>query len=132
VKCFGAYENRLGRGLNGAFSKDAVHAAGFTSGARGYAVGANGGCAANTAGAVSCWGWNSNGALGTGQGLGSLAVYPQPLTTITKPAVSIAVGFNFGCAVLDDSSVTCWGGNSHGQLGNGGTTDAPLPVAVVP
>jgi hypothetical protein len=32
------------------------------------------------------------------------------------------------CAVLSDRTVRCWGGNAHGQLGNGLTTDATRPV----
>ena len=34
------------------------------------------------------------------------------------------------CAVLDDNSVSCWGRNAMGQLGDGTTTDRLTPVTV--
>jgi hypothetical protein len=32
------------------------------------------------------------------------------------------------CAVMSDLTVRCWGGNAHGQLGDGTTADAATPV----
>lgn len=32
------------------------------------------------------------------------------------------------CAVLSDLTLRCWGGNAHGQLGNGLTADATRPI----
>ncbi len=34
------------------------------------------------------------------------------------------------CVPLSNGQVRCWGYNSDGALGNGGTDDEPLPVAV--
>jgi alpha-tubulin suppressor-like RCC1 family protein len=47
-----------------------------------------------------------------------LAAIPLPL-----PAVAIAVGGEHTCALLDDSTVRCWGENSSGQLGRGNPDD---------
>jgi hypothetical protein len=33
------------------------------------------------------------------------------------------------CALLSDRTLRCWGGNAHGQLGNGLTADATRPIA---
>jgi Regulator of Chromosome Condensation (RCC1) repeat protein len=44
---------------------------------------------------------------------------------------SLAVGGGHGCALLSDGTMACWGKNDHGQLGNGGTSDAAAAVAVV-
>jgi E3 ubiquitin-protein ligase HERC3 len=38
-----------------------------------------------------------------------------------RTAKSIAAGWGHTCAVLDDSSVKCWGNNNAGQLGYGDT-----------
>jgi alpha-tubulin suppressor-like RCC1 family protein len=38
---------------------------------------------------------------------------------LAKPATQIGVGGEFGCALLDDTTVWCWGDNGVGQLGNG-------------
>lgn len=44
-------------------------------------------------------------------------------------AKSIELGADFGCFTLA-SSVSCWGANEHGQLGNGTRLSATNPVAV--
>jgi alpha-tubulin suppressor-like RCC1 family protein len=38
-----------------------------------------------------------------------------------RTAISLAVGNNHTCVVLDDARVKCWGGNEDGQLGLGDT-----------
>lgn len=40
-----------------------------------------------------------------------------------KKALQIAAGVDFTCAILDDSSLKCWGNNQYGQLGLGNTDD---------
>ena len=50
----------------------------------------------------------------------------------TGCVVQLALGDGHGCALAAaDGSVACWGKNDHGQLGNGGTSDAAAAVAVV-
>lgn len=38
---------------------------------------------------------------------------------LSRPAVRITVGETHACAVLDDGSTSCWGGNDRGQFANG-------------
>jgi alpha-tubulin suppressor-like RCC1 family protein len=45
-------------------------------------------------------------------------------------ASAVAAGGEFGCALLDDGRVRCWGANDRGQLGDGSTTFRPAPVDV--
>ena len=45
-------------------------------------------------------------------------------------AEEIALGMGHTCARLVSDTLECWGGNSSGQLGNGGATDQALPQAV--
>ena len=38
-----------------------------------------------------------------------------------RTAVSISVGDQHSCAVLDNAQLKCWGFNQYGQLGKGNT-----------
>jgi alpha-tubulin suppressor-like RCC1 family protein len=45
------------------------------------------------------------------------------------PAIAIAAGTEHSCALLEDHTVRCWGGNLGGELGRSGD-GSPTPVAV--
>ena len=62
-------------------------------------------------------------------GLGTLKTFTS-LSSLTNVA-SLALGrLDFGCEQLKTGSVSCWGTNSGGQLGNGTTNSSTTPVAV--
>jgi alpha-tubulin suppressor-like RCC1 family protein len=80
--------------------------------------------------AVSCFGNNDRGQLGTG-------MTGAPTTTLSKVTglanvTEVAAGFAHACARTSDGKLHCWGANDSGQLGDGSTTDRPTPVVVVP
>lgn len=83
-------------------------------------------CALLDDGSVKCWGGNDYGQLGQGNtrwrgnapGEMGDALVPVPLGS-GRRVEAIALGGSHSCAVLDDASVKCWGGNSYGQLGQG-------------
>ena len=74
-----------------------------------------------------CWGSNTNGQLGNGvsTGHGANASWsnpaPEPITILpqNRSLAAISTGQLHVCAILDNGSVVCWGGNHHGQIGNG-------------
>ena len=54
-----------------------------------------------------------------------------PLAAYAESSASnVAAGFSHTCAVKQDHTLWCWGSNDSGQLGDGTTTDRPLPVQV--
>ncbi len=91
-----------------------------------------------TADTLYCWGSNSDNQLGT----------PAPHTTCGAPPdvydcsalpvavpgvdpmhlVSVDLGWDHSCALLDDGTVLCWGSGRAGSLGNGTTDSSPVPT----
>lgn len=85
-------------------------------------------CALTSAGAVRCWGDNSHGQLGDGTTVRRTA--PVPVAGLGGAVQAIAPGDTHACALTTAGAVLCWGNNSHGQLGDGTTTQRLAPVAV--
>jgi len=91
-------------------------------------------CARMSDQTVRCWGSNANGRLG----LGSSADYVSTPTRVPSlnGVSSIAVGFDYACAVtgLDATNFHgvgwCWGNNASGQLGDGTTTSRSTPTPI--
>ncbi|MGB1584042.1 MAG: RCC1 domain-containing protein [Solirubrobacterales bacterium] len=90
-------------------------------------------CALSDAGRVSCWGANSLGQLGTGDT--GPRPSPAPVTGLDGPVLTIAATERGTCAVKQDGTVWCWGGNDAGQLGQGAQDGvahvAPVQVAAL-
>ena len=67
---------------------------------------------------VKCWGDNALGQLGDG------STWDKPIPTIVAglgaDVVSIGAGAWHSCALTATGSISCWGWNFYGQLGNGG------------
>jgi alpha-tubulin suppressor-like RCC1 family protein len=111
-----------------------VDASGVLSGRRVVAVaaGTSFSLALCSDGRVAAWGLNSSGQLGNGT-----------TTTTTTPALvdysgvltgrmvsAISAGSTHCLALCSDGTLVAWGNNTSGKLGNGGSTQSTVPVAV--
>jgi alpha-tubulin suppressor-like RCC1 family protein len=83
-------------------------------------------------GTIATWGANTYGQLGNGTSYASGV--PVAVTTggalSGKKVAAIAAGQHHCLALCSDGTLVAWGRNSSGQLGNGGTLDSNVPVAV--
>ena len=77
-----------------------------------------------------CWGDNSKGQLGLGDtdhrgdATGEIGDNFEVTSVPNGRTIdSMALGWDHTCVVWDNYSVSCWGGNDHGQLGLDSTTD---------
>jgi len=86
-------------------------------------------CALTSAGGVRCWGANTHGQLGDGTTVQALA--PVAASGLGVGVVSLAAGGLHTCAVTFAGRALCWGNNDSGQLGDGTTTQRPVPAAAV-
>ena len=87
-------------------------------------------CAILDDGSVSCWGNNSQGRLGDGTTTDRLTPTQTSSLGEGRTAVAITAGYGYTCVILDDRSVSCWGWNIFGQLGDGTTNDRFTPTAI--
>lgn len=78
-------------------------------------------CALVTGGAVTCWGSDIHGSLGTTDS-GATCQLPTQVAGLTG-VTKIGVGIFHVCAVKNDNSVWCWGYNDVGQTGHDPITD---------
>lgn len=85
-------------------------------------------CAGLRDGTLRCWGSQQSGALGDGITSGGSQL--KPIVVSRDRYVQIASHFTFNCGVLRDGTMRCWGSNSHGNIGDGSSTDRPFPTPV--
>lgn len=81
---------------------------------------------------VKCWGDDSAGQRGDGPTTTASNALPTTVSGLTGVA-EITAGSTFACARLASGEVRCWGSETSGQLGDGGTlaSMATSPVAVL-
>jgi len=88
-------------------------------------AGAGHACALLSDGTARCWGDNTYGQLGLGNATAQVKV-PRLIGVVKvasgRKISAISAGARHTCAVLDDSTATCWGQNDVGQLGLGNVT----------
>ena len=94
------------------------------------AAGDNYTCALSSAGAVYCWGVNSDGQLGNSANTTS----DVPVAVTTSGALSgvtitqISAGHGGPCALGSTGAAYCWGLGTSGQLGNNTIVNSNVPV----
>jgi alpha-tubulin suppressor-like RCC1 family protein len=130
VKCWGSGNyGALGTGTN-SFSATPVNVVGLGSGVAAISAGPDTSCVVTTSGAVKCWGYNGLGELGDGT-TNNYSSTPVNVVGLGSGVASVTVGFSHSCAVTTAGAVKCWGDNSYSQLGDGTTTNSPIPVDVI-
>ena len=98
-------------------------------------AGTNHSCALHQNGTISCWGYNWDGELGNGQNYEDFSesfpreLAPVRVTGITD-ATAISAGGNHSCALHQTGTISCWGANWNGRLGDGTNDDSSVPVGV--
>ena len=135
VSCWGANANgRTGRGTTSGYTTSPTKLYGTPGGyyATSITTGTSHACAvlnggnSLTNGNLYCWG--NNGTDGkVGNGSTSDVSTATVLSTGGRSTINVSAGANSTCSV-SNGDILCWGNNSSGQLGNGGTTAKPTPT----
>ncbi len=76
-------------------------------------------CAILDDGNVACWGYNQDGTLGDGTMDDRYVPVPMLGFGDGITAELLSSGYYHTCALLSDHSLSCWGSNEYGQIGNG-------------
>jgi alpha-tubulin suppressor-like RCC1 family protein len=90
-------------------------------------------CALNGNSTISCWGNDTSGQLGNGSIVSpgiDMAVTMSASSLPFAPTAVSAGGFQT-CALLKNGSMSCWGSNSSGELGNGNEAQSSAPTQVL-
>ncbi|MEM1334662.1 MAG: hypothetical protein AAGG08_14515, partial [Actinomycetota bacterium] len=92
-------------------------------------------CALLDDGDVSCWGSDDAGQLGNGSSGSTAAPGGAVQLPAGRRAVAIGAGQEHSCALLDDGTVSCWGADDRGQLGDDAALaaiESPSPPISIP
>ena len=121
VKCWGNNSS----GQFGNYDPDSLYATvpitGFSGVVQSLSAGYRHSCAVLIGGRVECWGSSDYGEGGS----------PAPVGFVGLDLVqSVQAGGFHNCALTTAGGVKCWGNNAAGQLGNGTTSTAYVPVDV--
>jgi alpha-tubulin suppressor-like RCC1 family protein len=91
-------------------------------------------CGLTGDGLIYCWGLNNHGQLGNGSIGGDSHVPVQVSTSQVSGEtyfIEVSAGEDYTCAITSEGVLYCWGEDTGGKLGDGGTeTDQAEPVAV--
>jgi hypothetical protein len=98
-------------------------------------VGAEVSCARRTDGSVWCWGTNGEGELAVPSSTTPHNYYPIQIpfsgTTAQTTATRLAASLTTVCAIMQDTSVVCWGNNSYAQAGAPSSTLVVGPTSIL-
>ncbi len=86
-------------------------------------------CALTPANVAYCWGWDDFGQLGDGATADQSAPVAVQARGVTFATLSAGGAHTCGKTPTGDSY--CWGGNIHGELGNGTNDNSSTPVQVL-
>ncbi len=125
VLCFGAEVSRWTLG-DRATLRAGIIEVDPGAGATDIAVGDGMACAVISGGQVSCWGVSTNAAA-FGRPMGAPTTGVETVSGLSS-VTQVAFGSGFACARIVDGTVSCWGSNFGGALGDGTMNDAHLPV----
>jgi hypothetical protein len=83
-------------------------------------------CGLTTEGVAYCWGGDTLGQLGNG-GITGSSQSPSTVDTSAIPGnkafVQLTAGYFHTCGLTADGVAYCWGDDSYGELGNGGSAE---------
>lgn len=128
VQCWGNNtDGQLGDGT-GLQRLTPVSVQGLSAGVVDVRAGDNHTCAITNTGATQCWGKNAAGQLGNGTA--SPAFSPVNVSGLDSGVVWVEGAARHSCALTGLGGVKCWGDNTDGQLGNGGTAASLTPIDV--
>ncbi len=86
-------------------------------------------------GDLYCWGYNFSGEVGNGT-IEDQIIPVKVLSSVKTVSISSYRSFHRSSsfsvsAITENGDLYCWGGNKHGQIGNGTTKDRLTPVKIL-
>jgi alpha-tubulin suppressor-like RCC1 family protein len=131
LQCWGTTGyGKLGRGGNSGSGEIPALVLGPSS-YRSVSAGNDHTCAVLASGVVQCWGSNEFGQLGSNGTMSNQVQIQSPMNVLgLTNATAVSAGGGHTCALLSGGSLACWGKNSSGQLGNGGSLNRATPLQV--